>query len=324
MTCGGHKVFVDFSVKTGMPNGEKFSVLRCADCGFGWTSPRLSDSDIQLWYPPTYYGQHNVRFTSAIEYLVRFLGHHRAKAVERHSTPGPALDVGCGRGCTLAALRTMGYQPFGVELNETAAWEAQHLFKIDVSTGDFLKTPYDADQFNVIIFWHSLEHFSQPSLAIRHAHKLLKPGGLLVVAVPNSESVQASWFRGHWFHLDIPRHYFHFGTRSLHALLNNNGFRIMKTSHLSLEQSPFGWLQSAYNAMGMEQNLLYSLLKNKTSRAMSMRTHPWQAMVIIFAAPILLPFAFLMTCIETALGRGGAIDVYAVKHLRTHCRTDRN
>ena len=311
--CGSIAVAASFHVETVPSTRESFSIMRCSHCGVGWTAPPVPASELQNWYPPTYYGKQSVRFNAVIEMLVRFSARRRAQLVARYSSPGPVLDVGCGRGCTLSALGALGYEPLGVELNETAAWHAKHRFGIEVHVGDFLTAPYTAGQFAAIIFWHSLEHLDRPAEAIRHAYELLRPGGLLVVAVPNAESLQARWGGRHWFHLDIPRHYFHFGVHSLHALLTSSGFRIIKTSHLSLEQSPYGWLQTMYNAMGPQSNLLYSLLKNPTARSIPIGRHAFQLLMTLVTLPILLPLSFMLACVEAALQRGGTIDVYAVK-----------
>jgi SAM-dependent methyltransferase len=154
---------------------------------------------------------------------------------------------------------------------------------------------------------------SDPIQALRHAKKLLRPGGLLVVAVPNSDSLQARIFGPFWFHLDIPRHYFHFGMNSLKAALNDLGFRVVQLDHFSLEQNPYGWLQSLYNAMGLQFNFLYSILKNRTSRIIPIKKHPMQALITIALLPLFLPLSLALTFLETILRRGGTIELYAVK-----------
>src|SRR5262249_33918571 len=158
-----------FHVEAVSSTGEGFFVMRCSHCGVGWTVPPVPASGLQRWYPPTYYGKQSIRFNAIIEMLVQFSARRRAQLVARYSTPCPVLDVGCGRGFTLSALGTLGYEPHGVELNETAAWHAKHRLGIEVHVGDFLAAPYTAGQFAAIIFWHSLEHLDRPAEAIRHA-----------------------------------------------------------------------------------------------------------------------------------------------------------
>jgi SAM-dependent methyltransferase len=226
---------------------------------------------------------------------------------------GPVLDVGCGRGLMLGYLRELGYEPHGVEFSETAAWHARHTLKIPVAVEDFVKAPHERDRYNAIIFWHSLEHFSNPVAAIARAYEALKPGGLLVVAVPNYDSWQARAFGRWWFHLDVPRHYFHFGARSLEAILARHRFRMVQLDHFSFEQNPYGILQSLYNALGFRFNLLYSLLKNTSARVDTFRTHPFQTLAVALLLPLFLPASMALFLLEAAFRSGGTIEVYAFK-----------
>jgi SAM-dependent methyltransferase len=200
-----------------------------------------------------------------------------------------------------------------VEFSEHAAWHARHALRLPVTVDDFVKAPHERDRYNAVIFWHSLEHFSNPVAAIARAAEALKPGGLLVVAVPNYESWQARAFGRWWFHLDVPRHYFHFGTRSLEAVLARHRFRIVQLDHFSFEQNPYGILQSLYNALGFRFNLLYSLLKDRSARAETAYAHPFQTLGIVLLLPLLLPAALGLTLVETALRSGGTIELYAFK-----------
>ncbi|MDE2143991.1 MAG: class I SAM-dependent methyltransferase [Elusimicrobia bacterium] len=290
-----------------------FSVLRCPDCGLGRTWPPESPEKIASWYPPQYYGKGNVRFNPFFEMLVRWFRRRRSAVLHNRVPHGPVLDVGCGRGLMLNYLRQLGYEPHGVEYSETAAWHARNVLKLPVTTEDFVRAPHERDRYNAVIFWHSLEHFSNPVAAVARAYESLKPGGLLVIAVPNYDSWQARAFGRFWFHLDVPRHYFHFGARSLEAVLARHRFRIVQLDHFSFEQNPYGILQSLYNALGLRFNLLYSLLKDRSARVARAGQHPVQTLVIAALLPVFLPAALFLTVVEAALRSGGTIELYAFK-----------
>lgn len=290
-----------------------FSILRCPDCGLGRTWPPVAASELGRWYPSSYYGRGNVRFNPAFEYLTRLFRRRRARVLHNRVPRGPVLDVGCGRGIMLAHLKTLGYEAHGIELSDTAAWHARHDLGLDVATGDFLGSPHQKERYHAVIFWHTLEHFAGPVEAVARASELLKPGGLLAVAVPNFDSLQARLFGRHWFHLDVPRHYSHFGPRSLDAILSRRSFRIVQTDHFSFEQNPYGWLQSFFNALGFTENFLYDVLKAPGARSRSLRDHPAQAFLTALLLPPLLVLSLALTVLETALRRGGTIEVYAIK-----------
>src|SRR5438105_11141139 len=126
VVCGGPTARGFVSVIPG------FTVEQCLECGSGQTWPPLPSSEIAAWYPPTYYGTRNVRFNALFEMLTRWFRHRRADAVRRWTKPGTVLDVGCGRGLTLAALRSHGYQSIGVELSSVAAVHARDFLGLDV------------------------------------------------------------------------------------------------------------------------------------------------------------------------------------------------
>jgi SAM-dependent methyltransferase len=113
-----------------------------------------------------------------------------------------------------------------------------------------------------------LEHLSDPRRTLREIGRILKPGGRLIVAVPNYSSVQARWSGPAWFHLDLPRHLFHFPVAGLRRLLVDSGFTLRSEHHFSLRQNPFGWVQSALNRLGrLPRNGLYTLLKSRPGAA---------------------------------------------------------
>ncbi len=307
LSCGGKDSEKAFDA------AEKgFEVRRCRSCGQGYTWPPVPPEAIARYYPESYYGRENVRFNVVFETLTHLLRWRRARVIRRRVPRGAVLDVGCGRGFILSYLRSFGYESRGVEFSDTAAWHARYALGLDVHTGDFLQLPCPDPQ-DAVIFWHSLEHMPRPVEVLEHAAGLLKSGGLLVVAVPNFSSLQARLFGRQWFHLDIPRHYTHFSVESLQALLRRLGFEIVQTDHFSFEQNPYGWLQSLYNALGFDDNFLYTLLKNRSARTYRIRHHPLQA---VLTGLLLLPLTLLslaLTLAEAALRKGGTVEVYAVK-----------
>jgi hypothetical protein len=99
----------------------------------------------------------------------------------------------------------------------------------------------------------------------------------------------------------------------LESLLSRHQLRIVQLDHFSLEQNPYGILQSFYNHLGFRFNLLYSLLKDRSARGEEISEHPIQSLFIVLLLPILLPLSLFLFLVETALRSGGTIEVYAFK-----------
>jgi SAM-dependent methyltransferase len=72
--------------------------------------------------------------------------------------------------------------------------------------------------------WHVLEHLSDPALVLSHVKRVLKPGGRLILEVPNYGSLWSRLLRDDWFPLEYPFHQFHFAPSSLRRILIRAGF----------------------------------------------------------------------------------------------------
>ena len=131
-------------------------------------------------------------------------------------------------------------------------------------TPDLAEAAYPSSYFDQVLIWHVLEHLQQPRETLEEVRRILRPGGRLVVAVPNLASRQAVWSGAAWFHLDLPRHLHHFPLAALRRLLDETGFEPISDHHFSVRQNPFGWVQSALNRVTwLPRNGLYTLLHNR-------------------------------------------------------------
>jgi 2-polyprenyl-3-methyl-5-hydroxy-6-metoxy-1,4-benzoquinol methylase len=291
-----------------------FALHRCLTCGLAYTAPQLSLEQIAPYYSEAYYGAGNLRFNSLFETLVGWFRRRRAARLQKlHPRAGSVLDIGCGRGHFLSALRREGWSCTGTELNDTAARHARDTLGLNVKIGAFDGTQFPDASFDAIYLWHVLEHLPATSKTLIEARRMLRPQGLLVIALPNLESWQARVCRYHWFHLDLPRHYVHCSTTWLTKTLTELGFRIVEVNHFSAEQNIYGWIQSLLNRAGLKSNLLYDILRRPSARDVN---HPWkkypvQAFLSLAAAAVLLPFATLAMLAEALFHRGGTVEIYA-------------
>ena len=78
--------------------------------------------------------------------------------------------------------------------------------------------------------WHVLEHIKNPSAFLQRLSLLLSKNGVFIFEVPNRDSLGFRLTRKQWFHLDTPRHLYHFNQRSLKQLLNQQGLKIVEYS----------------------------------------------------------------------------------------------
>ncbi|MEN6615986.1 MAG: class I SAM-dependent methyltransferase [Syntrophorhabdus sp.] len=300
--------------------GKKtFHICRCGQCGLARTEPQLSDDELGRYYALPYYGTGEAKFTGPAEKITRFFNHRRAKTItcRLHDGTKPAsgisgrvLDIGCGRGSLLATLRDMGYECDGVERHEFPSGGLPRGIKFH--TGKLEDIAFDKDFFDAIIIWHVLEHVDDPVAMIKEASRILRPGGLLAIAVPNFGSIQSGFFKQNWFHLDLPRHIYHFTPGTLTGILEKFGFIISHTTTFSAEQNIFGFVQSALNMIARRRtpNRFYSLIKKTVERPSPAVLMSWAAL-----ACLILPFAVIEYLVSGMAGKGASLIMFSKRNM---------
>jgi ubiquinone/menaquinone biosynthesis C-methylase UbiE len=207
------------------PSGEFYHVVTCTRCDLRYTRPLPDEDELAELYPETYYVSNRGNWLSAdvlrraFEQSVQW--RHRQALLRR--PPGRILDVGCGSGNFLAALRRKGWEVYATEFSDAAVAMARNR-GITVHHGSVEDARYSDDFFDAITMWHVLEHVPAPRETLDELRRILKPDGLLVIEVPDSASLTFRLCRRDWMGLDIPRHLQHFTPATLVRLLNDTGF----------------------------------------------------------------------------------------------------
>ena len=283
---------------SGVP-GE-FNVRVCTGCGSGTTFPKVTESELGAFYA----GDYNPHeewvpprgLLSAISSLIRRFVSNRALRTLPLSRlagrEGDALDVGCGRGDLGALLIANGWRMTGVEPSPEACAIARKQ-GLDALAGTLGTVDLGGRSFDAITFQHSLEHVVDPAADMSIVAARLKPGGLLLVSVPNFGSLQARLFRGRWFNLDLPRHRFHYTAEGLRALARSAGLAV---ESLSTSSSP----------VGLPGSLTYALFGRWLFKG------PVSTRVATVVSLIIYPVALLMN----AFGGGDVLHMVASKPAR--------
>jgi 2-polyprenyl-3-methyl-5-hydroxy-6-metoxy-1,4-benzoquinol methylase len=289
--CNATSVVPTFEVE-GIPQ----PIVVCTACGLGRYHPMLDAGQIEAAYPDAYYGGDATKFHGFVELLVRAVARRHVDFLAA-GLPERArvLDVGCGRGVLLGPLADRGFEVFGVEMSEASTQSADPRADIRIA-GRLGDAGFETASLDQVIIWHVLEHIADPVHTIEECHRILKPGGRLIVAVPNFSSLQARWSGPAWFHLDAPRHLYQFPLRALEKLMSDHGFAVQSEHHFSLRQNPFGWIQSALNRFtGLPTNILYTLMHERGSGApppftLGARMGLWAVFALATPAAIAISF----------------------------------
>jgi 2-polyprenyl-3-methyl-5-hydroxy-6-metoxy-1,4-benzoquinol methylase len=257
----------------------------------GHAALRQLERSYGSWYRPD-----RGRFGGPGDRLLRRLRGRLAHRLDRIAPPGPILDVGAGDGALLDALSGVGREALGLE---------RHSAREDVREADVAEID---GSWAAIVFWHSLEHLRDARTSLEEAAGRLEPDGVLVVAMPNSSSLQARVFGERWFALDLPRHLIHVPAAALLARLRELGLRPSRVSHSRGGQIVFGWLHGIVGTLPGTPDLYDAIRRPEARRAPLSRGR--RAMVLGVAA-LALPVAGACAAFEVALRRGGTIYVEA-------------
>jgi SAM-dependent methyltransferase len=269
--------------------------VECGRCGAQTTSPIPTDRELEDayggWYRPD-----AGRFSGPGDRLLARMRGAFATRLDRIAPPGPVLDVGAGDGRLLDALGARGRRATGLERRSTRP-DVREQEIGDVEPG-----------WAAIVFWHSLEHLRGAGGAVARAAELLRPGGVLVVAMPNPASIQARAFGDRWLALDLPRHLVHVPEPALRSRLEGLGLTVERTSGLRGGQVTFGWMHGLVGSLPGRPDL-YDAIRRPDARRMPMSGSRRAA--TLAAGALVSPVAAALALGEAAAGRSGTSYVEA-------------
>lgn len=214
------------------------------------------------------------------------------------------LDYGCGAGKLVEYLVKDGISAVGFDPSPSAVRLGRKNRLPVFSTIKPTHTGYD-----LVMFWHSLEHIHNPLKVIRGITKYLKKGGKVLIAVPNIASFEAILARDKWFHYSYPLHQVHFTPKALREMLKKCGFKNIEFDFLNPEYTLTGLVQSLLNIL-FPKDVLYSMI---THRRLTIR--PKKALVLsvlsLFLITLLFPIIILFYIFALIFRKTGAMVVVA-------------
>ena len=250
--CGSKKVVLLFRSRDRLyPDlpGE-FAMQRCQNCGLSFLHPQPEADVLNQHYPDHYTAYQGVsgsplrtgrKFRDSVlqRTLALWLGYGRKNILwgvywpysfriayyPRYVKDGYILDVGCGSGKFLLAMRGLGWRTMGIDISKKAV-EAATRVGGEARLGSLTDVRFDDSVFHAITMHHVFEHVPNPKETLREAHRILRTGGELIITVPNTRSLSARLFGRHWFGWEIPRHANNYNRRNITALLQGAGFRV--------------------------------------------------------------------------------------------------
>lgn len=273
MPCPGceatsHEPVIEAADALGFGPG-RYALVRCTACDLAYVHTRPTEAAMARFYPEAYEpyapkedeaeGAPPRRLALAVlrcdhgyppqppsrwDRWLAALGRPRLSARQTQRwipfvPGGRLLDVGCGAGRYLVQMRGLGWHVQGLDLSAETAHALTARTGIDVRVGTLPHPDLAPASVDALTLWASLEHVHQPCAVLSEVLRLLKPGGLLALSVPNLDSWSFRTFGAGWYGLDLPRHLTHFTPRTLVALASRVGFRDIKVTQVGRA----GWIR---------------------------------------------------------------------------------
>ena len=267
--CGSDKWKDAGQVKDYSVTGEWFELKECSNCQLKATYPAPKEAEIGRYYASAEYISHsdtrkgltNKLYHQAREWMLK----KKQKWVEQASglTKGTLLDIGAGTGHFAAFMASKGWDVIALEPDAQARKVGKEKLGLDIQPLENLAQQPE-EKFDVVTLWHVLEHVHDLNGYMNHFKSILKPEGVLIIAVPNHLSKDAVKYGNKWAAYDVPRHLWHFSPRSMEILLQRHQFSLQKKIPMPLDGYYVSMLSEKYQDNGFIRPLSAFLAGTKS------------------------------------------------------------
>ncbi|AQG82610.1 methyltransferase [Spirosoma montaniterrae] len=229
---------------------QDFAIQQCDNCGLRLTNPRPDLSEIGNYYKSYAYVSHNDQGGGLINSIYRTVRSYTLKSKlsllnKLNAGVGSLLDVGCGTGAFLETCQNGGWKIAGMEPDADAREVAEKKLNLSIAPSlDSISS--ELKQFDSITLWHVLEHIPNLGETLEQLRQLLTEQGTLIIAVPNSDSYDATHYGRYWAAYDVPRHLYHFTPATMKQLVEKHGMRIQKQIPMNFDAFYIALLSTKY------------------------------------------------------------------------------
>lgn len=278
------------------PEHTLYRLVRCRRCQMVYMNPRPDQTSIGQFYPDDYEAYRQPPREAAgwwsrtRRYLARLvlsrsygypppLQSWRERLLAWFAAPwfspdrnsqtalpfvgeGRLLDYGCGAGSYAARMRQRGWAVTGMDFSATAAEQAAQRHGVPVIVGTLPHPAVEPESFDMITMGAVLEHVHWPHQLIAAGVEALRPGGLLVVTVPNLDSWGFRHFGEDWWPLELPRHLLHFTPATLRRLIEAHGLQVREVRL----QARGSWMRRSFDRAGRPERPLSRRLVSKLGK----------------------------------------------------------
>ncbi|HMK04417.1 MAG TPA: class I SAM-dependent methyltransferase [Ferruginibacter sp.] len=274
--CKNESIEPRLSAKDHTVSKQEFSIWHCNSCTTRFTQDTPAQDAIGAYYASDNYISHSDTkkgLINSLYHLVRkrtLASKRRLVTQEVGMTKGDILDIGCGTGAFLHAMKEAGWAITGLEPDAVARKKADELYDIHPEEPGRL-FELKPGSYHAITMWHVLEHVHELHAYIKQIADLLTANGKLFIAVPNYTSYDADIYQQHWAAWDVPRHLYHFSPKGMEHLLSTYNLKLIACKPMWYDSFYVSMLSETYkNGKG---NVLKAFFNGFVSNLKAMGNH---------------------------------------------------
>lgn len=208
---------------------------RCTSCGYVFRPAEVDE--LRDVYEGGVYEDRDFATGYAVEETIderRRNARVRVRYVQGFADGGSLLDVGAAGGAFVLEAGLAGFEARGIEPSPAFARHARESLGVDVADGRLEDAQLEPGGLDVITLWHVLEHVPDPVAALSLCARALRPGGAIVLEVPNLDSAMYEIMGTAWTHLDPQAHVSQFTPATLSDALTRAGMRVVATETVGI------------------------------------------------------------------------------------------
>lgn len=216
-----------YDLNMGVPG--TFTVVRCLDCSLHFLNPRPTEDSLSSFYPKIY----SQGYEEGISPRHLKTYQNRLNFVLSKVGKGSLLEVGSAAGHFLKLARDNGFSVEGLEMDDrTRAFALEH-YSLTVHSGTLERANLKTNCFDTVCMFDVFEHLLDPKVALEKILQVLKPGGSIIIQVPNIDCPGAKIWGKYWYGADIPRDIMYLSPATMRSFLVKSGFSNIEIVHKS-------------------------------------------------------------------------------------------
>ena len=224
MLCGGSSYFFIY-------RKDHWTYCRCRECGLVSLSPRPSEEALLQSYDA--YLPVVPREIACWSRMIRPVVNYAADLIQRRNKAKcpRLLDIGCGYGFFLKKMAQQGWQVEGIEVSRPGREYARQKLGLQIHAAPLEHVSLQDNSFDAVTLFYVIEHVYDPKRLLKEVHRILKPGGTILLRWPHSTPVVKILgpFSKRYDVFHTPYHLYDFNPQTMKALLRQSGFRAVET-----------------------------------------------------------------------------------------------